>query len=1038
MKKRIIAAITFMAMTMSPLSALAYDESGVTNYLENCINTYDTVKKAEDGAIEILTALQDDYSCTKEEAEAFYEDFLKKVEEKNKKDEPGTDEKNNDNTGDDTKQDEAPKYTLKKGTQSKMQILSQLGIIEDENFDYTGTVTRAKFSEYIANLVNYGNDYSEEEGHYSFNDVTPDMECYHAVASLINKGAVEGVGGGIFEPESAMTLNWACGIMVRLLGYDFIRTSYDDKNESYYINKAAQKDLLKGISAVAGGTVNGEDVCILLYNMLDADSVVMTDLREVNDTTSFLQNTMKLSYADGIVTANSKTSLYSKDGAVADDYLKIGDNNYVFGDVMTTSGLDELLGKKVRVYYDAEDEITGKAVTVLDDYTETFTIEAKDIERYDDSLNRLYYTQDDSGKEKYIEILKSTNIIFNGVAVDYDHIKKQIFMPHSGEITFINNDRKSGYDVALIKSYVYYKVGIVNADDPVLYDEFKIQPNISLDDDRVEMTKDGIPAVVSELAKDMLLMVAPSRVTFKDGVMYVDDINSTYVSVELISNNVSGKLNGNKSGNEIKIGEKTYELSDTFDKLNEKFPDNVNFKMPPMGASVTAGLDKYNSIVFFTVVSYSEGLKYGYIVKVTQDEENDDYIVKVFTQDNEMLKLGFADKVSVHKKWDGGKLSTSSYYAKKLKKESVAVIDGGSFNARPVRFNVNKDNKINELYIADDSNAKTSLDGLDTDLDFFVDNNVFMMNFSNVSTGGPAENWRFRWFNSNHSNGVYLLVPKDASAPDEDYKAYSGNIAYDLPSVLSNMEFYDSDEAGNIRLYVRYSASAVGKTGKQENTSTAIVAEKPSKSYDTERDEITYTIKLFSDFQATHAWRIGKFQTYSFEDSELESYAVTSEEKFKNLSNIQIEDLEPGDIIQFSKNSETGKISGFCVLAKDLGTVIQDTGKPEMGYWYVATAPLNTQFIDRTNGTNKEPGVGIVKGIVEKSVNNSVFYVNDGSKYYNKLRICANTYSRDKVVIYDKKASKNQVTEGAFSDIRVGDYVVAAFDESLVVVRNYN
>lgn len=75
MNKRIIAAITLAAMTLSPLTALAYDESGVTSYLENCVNDYGTVADAEDKNIEILTALQDDYECTEEEVSHFMKIF---------------------------------------------------------------------------------------------------------------------------------------------------------------------------------------------------------------------------------------------------------------------------------------------------------------------------------------------------------------------------------------------------------------------------------------------------------------------------------------------------------------------------------------------------------------------------------------------------------------------------------------------------------------------------------------------------------------------------------------------------------------------------------------------------------------------------------------------------------------------------------------------------------------------------------------------------------------------------------------------------
>lgn len=1046
MNKRIIAAITLAAMTLSPLTALAYDESGVTSYLENCAKDYGTVADAEDKNIEILTALRDDYECTEEEAQAFYEDLLKKIEERNKE-ENGDQDKTDENNGNDSKPEDKPdEKTLKKGTESKMQVLRQLGIIQDNEFDYFGTVSRAKFSEYMANLINYGGSYSEEEGHYKFKDVTSDMECYHAVASLINKGAVIGVGGGIFSPDSDITVGWACGIMVRILGYDFIKTLYDDNGETYYISKASEKNLLKGISAVGNSVVNGEDAVILLYNMLDADSVVMTDYREVNDKTSYMLNEMNLDYSDGIVTANSKTSLYSQSGAVAESYLKIGDDNYVFGDIMTVPELDGLLGKKVRVFYDKDDTVYAKAIMELDDYNETFTLLSGDIEKYDDSLNRLYYTESEGGKEKHIEIPKTANIIFNGVAVDYEHIKKQLLIPDSGEITFISNDRKSGYEVVSIKSYVYYKAGVINTTDPKLFDEFAIQPGIQLDDESVAITNGGADSSYTELTKDMVLMVAPSRVKFEDGIMYADVDNSTYISIEIINNSITGDVNGSRSGNEeIKIGDEIYELSEAFKKYSEKFTDKTDFRLPPTGANVSAALDKYNKIVSFTVNAYAQGLKYGYIVKMVYDADNDDYLAKIFTQENEMLKLGLADKVSVHKKWNDGKLSTSTYFGKKLTKEKLAVMDGGTFNARPVKFTVNADNKINELYIADDSNTKTAYNQIEKDLDFFIDKSIFMKNFSNVGGGGIYGYNVGYWYNvaNNNRNGVYFIIPSDPSAYDDQYKAYEGIYSTSLPGGMwNNIEFYDVNSTGTVGMVIRYVTDDGGNSGKKEETGTAVVMSKPEQHYDSVKDEVTYSVKLYADVQAARTWRIGKVQELSFENSELVSYTVSNSssetipERAK-YSNIPITDLEPGDIILISKNKESGKINGFGLLARNLGDIDPDTGKPEMSCTYVNPSPLATEMLKRTEPSQWQE-MCVTKGIVEKSVGGNVFFVNDGSEYYRKLTIGNNTYTKDKVVILDKKATRNPVTEGAFSDIRVGDYVVSAFDETLVIVRNYN
>ena len=90
---------------------------------------------------------------------------------------------------------------------AKKVALEQLEIIKGESFDYNTGARRDAFAGYTADMINYGEDYSTEEGYFKFSDVTEENEKYHAIANLINKGAIVGVGEGLYKPEDSITVS---------------------------------------------------------------------------------------------------------------------------------------------------------------------------------------------------------------------------------------------------------------------------------------------------------------------------------------------------------------------------------------------------------------------------------------------------------------------------------------------------------------------------------------------------------------------------------------------------------------------------------------------------------------------------------------------------------------------------------------------------------------------------------------------------------------------------------------------------------------
>lgn len=1047
MKKRLLTLMTAVSILLSSMPVFAYE---LTNDAASFLNTkseeYSTLEDFDNDKSTLAKELVENYNYSEDDAKEIIEDFRSTLEEKLAEDTDGEDKK------DDGNNNQNPNDNTQKPTETdpeiiaKRNVLKQLGIITEDDFDYDKPVQRDKYATYLANMLTYGDDYQTEEGYFKFSDVTSENSNYHAIAYLINKGAIIGVGGGLYSPETGITLNQASSVIVRVTGYDVYKMP-NDENDVYYWNRANEMKLFSGISANRSEILTGRDAVVLLYNLLDAKVVSLEfDGRnaEYTNDTSFYKEYMDLEYTDGVVGANSKTTLYSENGARLENRLKVNDTEYTFSGI---DNLDDYLGKYVRVYY-SPDESEGRAIIELARYNESITVMADDIDRYDVTDSTLYYYSNDGTKLEKERIYLDTSIIFNGVAVDYEINKKLLFEPNVGEITILDNDRDGKADVVFITSYVYYLIGIINESDPILYDEFALQPQVDLDDDGVEITEDGHTVNHASLGEGNVLMAKPSRVKFDsdNGYMYLDSENSTYITFEVERSAVDGDITGFKNDKEtVMIENKPYDASKWFTKTYALFGGNGKIKMPSISDSISARLDRYGNVIYFVKYTSNE-LKYGYVLRTTEDEEADDetYFMKIFTQDNEMIKAQLAQKVRVHLKWGEGALSKTTYYAKNVKPSVFYKYFGGNFKNQMIKFKLDEENKVKEIYVADASNVKneknfgiydkTGADAskdIDSAMDYFVDEEVFMKSFSNYGSGAMQHYTIGGFFSVPRSDKSYYFKIPTGDASDDDYSVIPTS---QLVSISPNdFEYYDVGKDGVVKCVVQY-AEPIGKMGstKGENFSI-IITQKPEQAWDEKTDTIRYEFEGYAQEWVTRTMKKGVLGTFTFADSEMTSFKVRADQDKDNKhSQIKISDLDVGDVlIAYADKDKPHEITGFYVSAKDIGKPLESTGELEYGTYI----PLPGEQEYRPVDGHSILGTYVVKGDVIRNANNKYFYIYDKTGYIRKTLITTHTYSTDMVVIYD--AQKNKVTEATFSDIKEGDYVIVQREELAVIVRNY-
>ena len=383
------------------------------------------------------------------------------------------------------------------------------------------------------------------------------------------------------------------------------------------------------------------------------------------------------------------------------------------------------------------------------------------------------------------------------------------------------------------------------------------------------------------------------------------------------------------------------------------------------------------------------------------------------------------EKVKVYKKWDeNAKLTDTTYYGKRITAENLANINGGTFYRQMVKYNLNKDGKLNEIYLADTTNT-TSVIGK-KDLSFYVADNVFMKAYTSVGGVTYAGYQLGSWYEYKNNFTVYFKIPKSSSGEDYEYSTSKTQ----LFNVNSDLDYYDVNEAGEVGCAVKYVEGA-SKTGTNSGKATPLIITQELEAYwDEKTEEVKYRIEVL---QLVSGGKRDSAASLTFADPEMTSFSIgeSGGNGRSENSNIPVSQLKKGDILYAYIDEDTNTINGFMLVEKNLGMRGAD-GNPESAS-FIVTLDQGGCSLTRTEAITFVRGF-YVKGKVVKAVDNYKFYVDDGTMY-RRHDIKAYYFNRDLVAIYD--VEKKTIEQANSSDIREGDYVAILLDNLAVIVRNY-
>lgn len=1030
--KRILCGLLCAAMVQG--YAFAADESDIKeiySYFNFIADQYPTEQDATDDMSEIMASLTDDYNCSAEEAQEYFQIFLKEYVGKYQED-----NKTEDNTkADEEKEPEQPVITEKNNIDYK--VLCDLGIIsndEEGDLDLSAECTRGQFAKMLAMILSYRTGIDHVKSNWEFLDVNEDSPYYRYVAECINRSVVWGYGDGYFKPDEKITAEEASAMLVRSMGYE--KEMEISKRDITCFYEADKIGLFYGLNLKIGSTITNADSVELIYNAL-VTQVYALDMSgntyQYKEGKAFIEENMRISWYDGYVNANDKTSIISRDDKAGMNQIRVDDNTYSYD---SSRNYGDYLAQTVRVFYNMDEETECVAVKPNKNKTRELVISSDLIEEYKNGT-LYYYENADADKTKNIKIDEKMHVIFNGAAIT-ENIDPRLFTPQNGSVKFIGKGNGKSYDVVMITSYIPYLYDGAGTADPAIQDIFEVQPIISLDE-KCSYYKDGVKCNISDWSVNTVVMAAPDAVTFKDanGKWYLtpDLDNCENVVLDQNTKKITGSVSKiSLNSNEITIDGTVYSISGYFRALKFIEANDKYFSIPSTGANVEACLDSNDRVISLQVTSYSTSADYGFLKKgtmATDDETGDEVaLFKIFTKDGQHVKLYGAEKIKVYRLWNDStnKVDNTTYYGKRMNKEKLFSLYGGAINKTLIKYSVNSDGFLDTIYLPEDQLAKMPVG---TIYEFARDDGILSKYYQGSSSVNVSRLYGI--------GSLIFVVPYDIGDTDKFKVAKNTN---GLGS--GQVEYYDANESGGASAAVYYTAKAstTGIDAHVWDSKICILTEDSQEAYDERTDSMIYSIRCMTGMtymnfsQATQPQEV----EWKINNTEMTTYRVHNwQGEIKDRSEVPLKELKKGDIIRVTDNNNDMIPDGVALLVPHTDIRNDDGSFRNMkrtlfshdGFRYP-----NTEWLLATTATN----YGLTYGKVVKR-NGKMIYVDDNSGFFRKAGIASGLTDTGRVWIYDFQ--KEKVTPAVMNDIRVGDYVITFADayspgEFVMAVRNYN
>lgn len=783
----------------------------------------------------------------------------------------------------------ADPYVRSENFENMAGLLRYLEIINTNNI--TGNMTRGAFTQMLccaAGLKDFVPDAPEQV----FSDVAADSPFAGAVQLAKQRGYISGYSDGTFRPEDEITLMEAGVCLLNVLGYGAKASAMGYPNGYYSV--ISDINLRKGISSSYGDKLSMACAVHLIYNALHAEPLQVIGVQNgryqygtVSGET-LLYTAFQIQVAKGVVNGVDVTSL-SGENDLPPYSIYVGEKILYAGDMEVYSKL----GCYVTAYY--SDHKSRDFLRYLEadaSKNEDVVLPALSIIKAETGKVTI---EDENGKEKSYSFDKFAPVIYNSgateAAFDLSLLTDAQGERLDGTVTLRDNNADGRAEVILVDVYEDIIAGQIDTVNEVVHDYYDYSRQVSIAENSlaprvVIYDSDGDEVAPSAIKRKNSLQVYRSR----------EDAYQPYVKIYVSSATVSGTFDMHTSRN----GETIYQIDGKEYGVSGILAGRM--PSPILGRAVVAALNRNGKIADLNYDS-SSGYQWGLLTQYAVETGIDEGIkVQIFGLNGAFSTYPLADKIKVDGKpyeemktvtlGDETQGTKTKYAVAEQLEKAAAAIDASMVQApgrcqQMIKFGTNKNGEINYIdTLLDGLGEKTQQEKIEPENEVYYGSapGVYQRDNSAVSNKVIVADSAavFQYPADLVNEEEYAIVGKSFFQHGDEYKVlyYFGDSKEKLTNEIFMTTYTDNLDAKADQIYmslVEKRTQIVGDSGEIE--------------------------------QKLYLYTRGNHETILAQDG-LKAFVQADE------TAATVNDLEPGDIIYYSRNSLTGKLSSFMIRYK--------------------------------------------------------------------------------------------------------------------------
>lgn len=799
--------------------------------------------------------------------------------------------------------------------------LSKLSVIDgyEENgqqlFKPENTVTRAEFTKLIVFILGMQDQtYSS----YTFGDVSLDHWARNYIQTGYNLGIIAGFDDGTFRPEEPVTYEQALKMVDCTLGYDSVAQTLGGWPEGYK-QQAATLGLDKNITGITfyEGAPRGV-IAQVLYNALEVDMCEYngyawskTDKTLLNDYLQVKELKGTLVGVEDAVTEECTRSLL--EGEM--DVMSNSGEEYVITYTTMTENVADIkkyLGNTITVYYRQKSANDERMLVTIDDETNKNSV--YDL-TYDDidslSGNSLKY-YDSNSKSKTVKLKpEDLTVRYNGKIVAAND-EVAVTNKADGTVERVSRDKALEMWLNPDTDYsIYGTVKLTDSSNNGVIDMVQIYDYKTIVAYAAPSTSDY--RLTDKLVTGNALMLDPQAANYtytitkndaeipatsiaaNDVVLYATSIDETTLTLLVSNKTVKGTISSiNSDGTEITINKEKYKLSQQcISYVKEKSGKDIK-----IGVSGTFYLDALGTAVFATIEQTAVS-PYAYIANAFLETKQDDkaYVTVYSTNlSGSATSYPVKDRVKFNGSTIDGsrvieKLEASAKYANHDEDLATKIYGAGKTvkttpYSQPARVTI-KDGIITEIITLEADEAQAQNEDKEKlirckELDLYK-----------YSTNGFTLDGKTAF--TVNSSTIVLCPPSDRSQKNK-YAKKTPSSAFTTGDEYY-VEAYDINSSKVAGLVILYGSDG-SLTKPKRDTDFSIVSKLPELTYDEGNDKSILSVSVFAG-------------------------TASAEKVWSTYDNTEFKDVQPGDVIQFSYDSDQyaqGLVN--CIGYDDIASVL--------------------------------------------------------------------------------------------------------------------